>query len=170
MNPRDRHQAFWTELNALADGELDPHCLAKAAARIAEDPDAARTFAAVAALKAAMVESKPLPTRGLPQPARLRVARRSGVIAAALVLGVGLGTVFTLSWQQPPSPTNLLVPAAFDGWRRPVAEPGASNLRLEQVTTSRGQAPALQARSAYSDQPLPRAHRVAGSSTHQQEG
>jgi anti-sigma factor RsiW len=71
----------WQELNALVDGELPPPRLAEVAAWIAEDRDAARAFATVAAVKTTT--------------ARAGTARRrrppGRTLAAALVLTVGLG-------------------------------------------------------------------------------
>ncbi|MXQ14105.1 hypothetical protein [Microvirga makkahensis] len=150
MNPHGPHQALWMELNALADGELESDRLAEAAARIADDPDAARAFAAVAALKAATAKTKS-PPKALPLPASPGSARRSAAVAAAVILGVGLGTVLSLPQQQPPPPHGLLAPASLGlpddvtvgGLRLPNLE--TSNLRLERVITSDGPPPSLRA-------------------------
>jgi hypothetical protein len=82
-NPDDKRQ--WEDLNALVDGELDRARVADVAAWIAQDADAARAFASVAALSAT--------TAGLASEGRRRPFGRSwwtrGI--ALLALGIAMG-------------------------------------------------------------------------------
>jgi hypothetical protein len=129
----------WEDLNALVDGELDPPQLAEVAAWIADDPNAAKSFATVAALKAAIssVEQRHPAT-----PSR----RHRLKSAAAVLLAVGLGGLLVYALQGSVSPTadigrfapktmGLADDIAIGDLRLPNLEKGG--LRLDSVTVSR---------------------------------
>lgn len=131
----DDERSF-AELNALVDGELDPPRLAAAAARIAADPKAADTFAALAAAKAGTARA--LCSAGMGRDRRRGAARASsGLAGGALLLGLGtlVGSGSTLlvtgGESQPTAQPSVDLAAGYIG-QIPNLEP--AGLRLERIS------------------------------------
>lgn len=97
---RDRKERDLLQLNALVDGELDPAAQAEIAARLAADRDLARGYAALARLKACVmefVETAPV-VQVPPQPAsrlaRAAWRRFAWPAAAAAIVAILSGAGF----------------------------------------------------------------------------
>jgi len=151
-NANDRR---WDELNALVDGELPPARVADVAAWIADDREAARAFATLAALKGT--------TAGVGESSLGAAGRRHAAagwqrglkIAAVLVVAAGLGGAAVLAVQGAASlgstlaafaPRSLGLPddVIVGGIRLPNLEAGG--LRLERAgLVQDGAAPRLEA-------------------------
>lgn len=125
------------ELSALIDGELAPERLAAVAAWIAEDNEAARAFATLAALKARTTAT--LRTNDLPSP------RRSGrevrtFVALALVAVLGASLVLALSTREAPKDGGSRLQSIAQTQSRlhtaelQIPNLDAANLRLERVS------------------------------------
>lgn len=134
-NPNEQRQ--WEELNALVDGELDRDRVADVAAWIAEDRDAARAFASVAALSAT--------TAGLAGKARRRASGRGRQVRGIAFLALGIASGALLAYlalperNAPETQLAALAPRALGladdvtigGIRLPNLQRGG--LRLERV-------------------------------------
>lgn len=125
------------ELSALVDGELAPERLAAVAAWIAEDNEAARSFATLAALKARTTAT--LRTDDLPSPRRSeREARTCAVLALVAVLGVSL--VLARSTREAPQgvesrpQSDAQTQSALSTAELQIPNLDAANLRLERVS------------------------------------
>jgi len=166
-NANDRR---WDELNALVDGELPPARVAEVAAWIADDREAARAFATLAALKGATagvgeasLGATSLGEAGVGESSLGAAGRRHAAagwqrglkIAAVLVVAAGLGGAAVLAVQGAASlgstlaafaPRSLGLPddVIVGGIRLPNLEAGG--LRLERAgLVQDGAAPRLEA-------------------------
>jgi anti-sigma factor RsiW len=150
MSNRPNDQKRWEELNALVDGELDSSRVADIAAWIADDQDAAKAFATLAALKATTARIAKTDSR---RPAHLR--RPTIAAAAALVLAATVAGLLS-HLLQAPEPRSLEVAAlapqtlgltddvTIGGIRLPNLEPGGLRLARVGVSQDAG-APRLEA-------------------------
>ena len=125
------------ELSALVDGELAPERLAAVAAWIAEDNEAARAFATLAALKARTTAT--LRTTDLPSTRRSgREARTFVVLALVAVLGASL--VLALSTREAPKDGGSRLQSiaqtqsGLHTAELQIPNLNAANLRLERVS------------------------------------
>lgn len=97
---RERRERDLLRLNALVDGELDPAAQAEIAARLAADRDLARGYAALARLKACVmefVETAPVmqvPSQPASSPARAVWRRFAWPAAAAAIVAILSGAGF----------------------------------------------------------------------------
>jgi hypothetical protein len=130
----------WEQLNALVDGELDASSLAEATAWIAEDREAAKALATIAALKAATASHG----RSAAMPERGRRWGRVAKLAAVLALSAGLGGLLVYGLLIPQAPETAVAFAprtmglrddvTIGGVRLPNLE--TSGLRLETIEVS----------------------------------
>lgn len=130
----DDERSF-AELNALVDGELDPPRLAAAAARIAADPVAAGTFAALAAAKAGTVGALRSASVGRDRgrgAARVGSGLASVVLLLALGALVGSGSTLLVTGEPQPTAQSSVDLAARHVGQIPDLEP--AGLRLERIS------------------------------------
>lgn len=137
MSGKPDQQRQWEDLNALVDGELDRARVADVAAWIARDPDAARSFASVAALSATTASlaakgRRRAPGRGL---WTRRIAMLAlGIAAGGLLAYVGLperGAPEAQLAALAPQSLGLADDVTIGGIRLPNLQRGG--LRLERV-------------------------------------
>ena len=96
----EKRQEEQEQLNAFIDGELDVEARAAVTARAARDAAYARELAALSQLKAATVDSVPVPDLSLPPVPGRRRRHVAMAIAASLVLFVAVGAGWTVFKEQ----------------------------------------------------------------------
>lgn len=129
----------WDQLSAYVDGELEAGQAAGVAAAIAADPDLAASVATLTRLKATAAEAGPVWDEAaiavLPPGRGKAVAWRPALIAASLVLAVGLGAAALIMQQHNGGSAPASLQAAVDLHRNWITEP-ASAVRPDRAAAT----------------------------------